>query len=166
MKRQNLKKAFALSALMAFVITGSAYAADFTVNAGDENTDTPTINVGTDDFTNHGKVIATDSITVDGGTFNNTGTIETGILDILTNNSNEIAGAITADKFIFRGSKDQFDYIHGLSAKLTANELRIIGTKSDINPQMATGLQVLNEDVLKNVENIVVESQTQIMAKK
>lgn len=158
MKRQNLKKAFALSALMAFVITGSAYAADFTVNAGDENTDTPTINVGTDDFTNHGKVIATDSITVDGGTFNNTGTIETGILDILTNNSNEIAGAITADKFIFRGSKDQFDYIHGLSAKLTANELRIIGTKSDINPQMATGLQVLNEDVLKNVENIVVES--------
>ena len=79
-------------------------------------------------------------------------------MDILTNNSNEIAGAITADKFIFRGSKDQFDYIHGLSAKLKANELLIIGTKSDINPQMATGLQVLNEDVLKNVENIVVES--------
>ena len=36
MKKSNLKKAFALSALMAFVITGSAYAADFTVNAGEE----------------------------------------------------------------------------------------------------------------------------------
>lgn len=158
MKKSNLKKAFALSALMAFVITGSAYAADFTVNAGEERTDVPTINVGTDDFTNNGTVVAKDSITVNGGTFNNTGTIETGTLDILTNNSKEIAGAITADKFIFRGSKDQFDYIHGLSAKLKANELLIIGTKSDINPQMATGLQVLNEDVLKNVENIVVES--------
>lgn len=158
MKKSNLKKAFALSALMAFVITGSASAADFTVKYGEKITDVPTINVGTDDFTNNGTVIAKDSITVDGGTFNNTGTIETGTLDILTNNSNEIAGAITADKFIFRGSKDQFDYIHGLSAKLKANELLIIGTKSDINPQMATGLQVLNEDVLKNVENIVVES--------
>ena len=31
MKKSNLKKAFALSALMAFVITGSAYAADVDV---------------------------------------------------------------------------------------------------------------------------------------
>lgn len=159
MKKSNLKKAFALSALMAFVITGSAYAADVDVAKDTTKKDNPTINVETGQhFNNAGTVIAEDSITVDGGTFNNTGTIETGTLDILTNNSNEIAGAITADKFIFRGSKDQFDYIHGLSAKLKANELLIIGTKSDINPQMATGLQVLNEDVLKNVENIVVES--------
>ena len=158
MKKHNLKRALALSALMAFVITGSAYAADFTVNAGEERTDTPTINVGTDDFTNHGKVIATDSITVDGGTFNNTGTIETGTLDILTTNGDEIAGSITADQFIYRGLKDQHGYTRGLSAKLKANELRIIGTKSDKNPQMATGLQVLNDDVLKNVENIVIES--------
>lgn len=159
MKKSNLKKAFALSALMAFVITGSAYAADVDVAKDTTKKDNPTINVETGQhFNNAGTVIAEDSITVDGGTFNNTGTIETGTLDILTNNSNEIAGAITADKFIFRGLKDQFDCIHGLSAKLKANELLIIGTKSDINPQMATGLQVLNEDVLKNVENIVVES--------
>ena len=159
MKKSNLKKAFALSALMAFVITGSAYAENVDVAKDTTKKDNPTINVETGQhFNNAGTVIAEDSITVDGGTFNNTGTIETGTLDILTNNSNEIAGAITADKFIFRGSKDQFDYIHGLSAKLKANELLIIGTKSDINPQMATGLQVLNEDVLKNVENIVVES--------
>ena len=159
MKKSNFKKAFALSALMAFVITGSAYAESIKVDEGQTKNDTSVIEVGQNDiFENAGTVNATESITVNDGTFNNTGTIETGTLDILTNNSNEIAGAITADKFIFRGSKDQFDYIHGLSAKLTANELLIIGTKSDINPQMATGLQVLNEDVLKNVENIVVES--------
>lgn len=161
MKKSNLKKAFALSALMAFVITGSAYAADFTVNAGEEKTDVPTINVGTDDFTNNGTVVAKDSITVNGGTFNNTGTgstIETGTLDILTNNGTEIAGTIIADKFIYRGVKDQHSYTRGLSAKLTVNELHIIGTKSDKNQQMATGLQVLKDDVLSNVENIIVES--------
>ena len=160
MKKSNLKKAFALSALMAFVITGSAYAADFTVNAGEEKTDVPTINVGTDDFTNNGTVIAEDSITVDGGTFNNTGTgtIKTGTLDILTNNGTEIAGTIIADKFIYRGLKHQHSYTRGLSAKLKVNELHIIGTKSDKNQQMATGLQVLKDDVLSNVENIIVES--------
>lgn len=159
MKKSNLKKAFALSALMAFVITGSAYAADVDVAKDTTKKDNPTINVETGQhFNNAGTVIAEDSITVDSGTFNNTGTIETGTLDILTNNSKEIAGAITADKFIFRGSKDQFDYIHGLSAKLKVNELHIIGTKSDNNPQMATGLQVLKNDVLSDVENIIVES--------
>ena len=85
MKKSNFKKAFALSALMAFVITGSAYAADFIVNAGDEKTDVPTINVGTDKFTNNGTVVAKDSITVDGGTFYNTGDIETGTLNIYGN---------------------------------------------------------------------------------
>ena len=158
MKKSNLKKAFALSALMAFVITGSAYAADFIVNAGDERTDVPTINVGTAKFSNNGTVVAKDSITVDGGTFNNTGTIETGTLDILTNNGTEIAGTIIADKFIYRGVKDQGSYTRGLSAELTTDELHIIGTKSDINKQMQTGLQVLNKDVLKNVNNIYVES--------
>ncbi len=158
MKKSNLKKAFALSALMAFVITGSAYAADFIVNAGDEKTDVPTINVGTDKFSNNGTVVAKDSITVDGGTFYNTGDIETGTLNILTNNGTEIAGTIIADKFIYRGVKDQHSYTRGLSAKLTVNELHIIGTKSNINPQMATGLQVLNNDVLSDVENIIVES--------
>ena len=161
MKKSNLKKAFALSALMAFVITGSAYAADVDVAKDTTKKDNPTINVETGQhFNNAGTVIAEDSITVDGGTFNNTntGTIETGTLDILTNNGTEIAGTITADKFIYRGLKDQHSYTRGLSAKLTVNELHIIGTKSDINQQMATGLQVLKDDVLSNVENIIVES--------
>lgn len=161
MKKSNLKKAFALSALMAFVITGSAYAESIKVDEGQTKNDTSVIEVGQNDiFENAGTVNATESITVNDGTFNNTGnaTIETGTLDILTNNGTEIAGTIIADKFIYRGVKDQHSYTRGLSAKLTVNELHIIGTKSDKNKNIATGLQVLNEDVLKNVNNIYVES--------
>ncbi len=155
MKKQNFKKVFALSALMAFVITGNAYAADFTVNAGDEKTDTPTINVGTDDFTNNGKVIATDKITVDGGTFTNNGTIETGTLDIYGNGNDkaEIAGTITANKeFIYRGIGGNL-YDRKLSAKLDTDKLKIIGKANQ------TGLQIMNNDVLSNVGEIVVEAQ-------
>ena len=162
MKKQNVKKVFALSALMAFVITGSAYAENVNVAQGATKDDTSVIKVEQNEsFKNDGIVIANKSITIDGGTFNNTGTgstIETGTLDILTNNGTEIAGTIIADKFIYRGVKDQHSYTRGLSAKLTVNELHIIGTKSDKNQQMATGLQVLKDDVLSNVENIIVES--------
>lgn len=147
---------------MAFVITGSAYAEEnVDVADGDIKYDKTVITVDPGgSFKNAGTVIADESITVNGGTFNNTGTgtIKTGTLDILTNNGTEIAGTITADKFIYRGVKDQGSYTRGLSAKLTTDELHIIGTKSDINQQMQTGLQVLNNDVLSNVENIIVES--------
>lgn len=155
MKKSNLKKAFALSALMAFVITGSAYAADFIVNAGDEITNVPTINVGTDKFTNNGTVVAKDSITVDGGTFTNNETIETGTLDIYGNGNDkeEIAGTITANKeFIYRGIGGNL-YDRKLYAVLDTPVLHIIGTTNQ------TGLQIMNNDVLTNVDKIIVESQ-------
>lgn len=154
MKKSNFKKAFALSALMAFVITGSAYAADFTVNAGEERTDVPTINVGTYKFSNNGTVVAKDSITVDGGTFYNTGDIETGTLNIYGNiyDDYEIKGNIKANnKIIYRGTADNL-YTRGLSAKLDTPELQIIGTK------VPTGLQILNNEVLNDVGNIVIKS--------
>ena len=154
MKRQNLRKAFALSTLMAFVITGSAYAADFTVNAGDEKTDTPTINVGTDDFTNHGKVIATDSTTVDGGTFNNTGTIETGTLDIYGNGNDkaEIAGTITANnEFIYSGIGGN-NFWRPLTAIVNTPKLHIIGNVNQ------TGLQVFDSKTLAGVKEIYIVS--------
>lgn len=166
MKKSNLKKAFALSALMAFVITGSAYAENVDVGAKDQY-QKDNITVGADEyFDNAGTVKASEKIVIDAGGFRNIGTIETKILDILTNkakggeiqSSSEISGIITADKFIYRGVKDQHSYTRGLSAKLTVNELHIIGTKSDKNKNIATGLQVLNEDVIKNVNNIYVES--------
>lgn len=156
MKKSNFKKAFALSALMAFVITGSAYAADFTVNPGEEKTDVPTINVGTDDFTNNnGTVIAKDSITVNGGTFNNTGKITTGTLEIYSNPNDkaDIAGSINASQgFIYRGINSNL-YDRKLYAKLDTPVLHIIGTTNQ------TGLQIMNNDVLTNVDKIIVESQ-------
>ncbi len=154
MKKSNLKKAFALSALMAFVITGSAYAADFTVNAGDEETDVPTINVGTDKFSNNGTVVAEDSITVDGGTFNNTGNIQTGTLNIYGNTKDdyEITGNIKAsDKIIYRGTADDL-YTRRLLAELYTPELQIIGEKKQ------TGLQIFDSNTLANVKNIFIES--------
>ena len=154
MKKSNLKKAFALSALMAFVITGSAYAADFTVNAGEEKTDVPTINVGTYDFTNNGTVVAKDSITVNGGTFNNTGDIETGTLNIYGNiyDDYEITGNIKAsDKIIYRGTADDL-YTRRLLAELYTPELQIIGEKKQ------TGLQIFDSNTLANVKNIFIES--------
>lgn len=153
MKKSDFKKAFALSALMAFVITGSAYAADFTVNSDEVKTDVPSIDVGTDDFTNKGTVIAKDSITVNGGTFTNTGTIETGTLDIYGNKYDqaEIAGSITANKIIYRGINGNL-YARQLSAKLNTPELQIIGTTHQ------TGLQIFNSDTLANVEKIFIES--------
>lgn len=156
MKKHCLKKTLALNALMALVMTGSAYAADFTdftVNAGDERRDVAEINVDTGKFKNAGTVIADTSITVKGGTFTNTGSIITDTLDI-SGNSNDtakIAGNITADTFIYRGIAGNL-YARDLSAALTTNELHIIGTNNQ------TGLRVLNENVLDNVGKIVVES--------
>lgn len=153
MKKHCLKKTLALNALMAFVITGSAYAADFTVNAGEERNDVAEIDVGTGNFKNEGKVSADTSITVKGGTFTNTGSIITGTLDISGNDNDkaEIAGNITADTFTYQGIAGDL-YKRGLSAALTTDKLHIIGTTKQ------TGLKVLNKHVLDNVGKIVVES--------
>ena len=156
MKKSNFKKAFALSALMAFVITGSAYAAD--VNVGEEKTEefTSAIVVDSDQsFYNAGTVNADQSITVDKGSFTNTstGTINTTTLDIWNKSKIDIAGTINAsDKIIYRGVYNGNFYDVNLSAKLDTPELRIIGT------DWQTGLNVLNNEVLANVDNIFVES--------
>lgn len=156
MKKSNFKKAFALSALMAFVITGSAYAADVDVAKDTTKKDNPTINVETGQhFNNAGTVIAEDSITVNGGTFNNTGTITTGTLEIYSNPNDkaDIAGSINASQgFIYRGINSNL-YDRKLYAELDTPVLHIIGTTNQ------TGLQIMNNDVLTNVDKIIVESQ-------
>lgn len=156
MKKSDFKKTFALSALMAFVITGSAYAKSVNVAQGGTKTDETVITVGNDEsFNNDGTVTADESITIDGGRFYNTGTINTGILDIheSEHNTSKIDGSITAsDKIIYRGT-DTALYTRGLSAKLDTPELQIIGTKNQ------TGLQILNNEVLNNVDKIVIKSE-------
>ena len=160
MKKHNLRKAFALCALMAFVITGSAYAANVDVIEGEIKKDDPAAIevIGEEHFKNAGTVNATESITVNGGYFNNTGTINTGILDIYGNandNNNspasEIKGEIFADKIIYRGIAGNL-LDRKISAKLDTDELQIIGTTN------LTGLRILNNDVLTNVDKIIVDS--------
>lgn len=116
MKKSNLKKAFALSALMAFVITGSAYADNVDVADGDKYDKTViTVDPG-GSFKNAGTVIADESITVNGGTFNNTGNIQTGTLNIYGNTKDdyEITGNIKAsDKIIFIVGR-QMIFIHAV----------------------------------------------------
>ena len=156
MKKHNLKRALALSALMAFVITGSAYAES--VNVGEEMTEefTSAIVVDSDQsFYNAGTVNAAQSITVDKGSFTNTstGTINTTTLDIWNKSKIDIAGTINAtDAIIYRGVYNGNFYDVNLSAKLDTPELHIIGT------DWQAGLNVLNNDVLANVDNIFVES--------
>ena len=156
MKKSNFKKAFALSALMAFVITGSAYAENVDVGEEKKEEFTSDIIVDSDQsFYNAGTVNADQSITVDKGSFTNTstGTINTTTLDIWNKSKIDIAGTINAsDKIIYRGVYNGNFYDVNLSAKLDTPELRIIGTDRQ------TGLNVLNNEVLANVDNIFVES--------
>ena len=156
MKKHNLRKAFALSALMAFVITGSAYAESINVGATDPEFNKDVIAVGSNEaFNNAGTVNASESITVDGGTFNNTGTIETGTLEIsgLGSDQATIAGSITAtDKIVYHGHPGNQMW-RPVSAVLITPDLQIIDTH---NAQ--TGFEILNNNVLTNVGKILIES--------
>ena len=156
MKKNNLKKSLALSVLMAFVITGSVYAESVNVSAGERKDDRPAINVRSGEiFSNAGTVVASESITVNNGLFKNSGTIETGILDIYGNASDQsqILGKITAkEKIIYSGIGGN-NFWRSLSAQLTTPELSVIGGN------VQTGLEILNNNVLRNVKKIVIESQ-------
>lgn len=159
MKKSNLKKAFALSALMAFVITGSAYAESIKVVQGATKDDTSVIKVEQNEsFKNDGTVIANKSITIDGGTFNNTntGTIKTGTLEIYgtTSDRDPIEGRISASNKIIYRDHGPNNAIYGreLSAELITPQLHIIGKDSQ------TGLNVTNNSVLTQVGEILVES--------
>ena len=155
MRKHNLRKAFALSALMAFVITGSAYAESINVGATDPEFNKDVIAVGSNEaFNNAGTVNASESITVDGGTFNNTGTIETGTLDIYGNGNDkaEIAGTITANnEFIYSGIGGN-NFWRPLTAIVNTPKLHIIGNVNQ------TGLQVFNSKTLAGVKEIYIVS--------
>ena len=175
MKKSNLKKAFALSALMAFVITGSAYAESIKVGANDpeykkdnitvgeneyfDNAGTVTVNesiiVDGGSFKNTDTVTANESITITDGTFNNTGTINTKTLEIsgLGTDQSPIAGSITAtDKIVYHGHPGNQMW-RKVSAELITPDLQIIDTH---NAQ--TGFEILNNNVLTNVGKILIES--------
>ena len=155
MSKKMMKRSLALGALMAFVITGSAWAAD--VNVADGNTvsyENLTLN-SDENFTNAGTLNVTGAINLNGGDFSNTGIINTDVLDITTNNSPKptIAGTINATTRIeYHGTPGANCYGVNLDAVLCTPLLKIIGNNNE------TGLVVKNSTVLKDVGAIIVES--------
>lgn len=157
MKKHNLRKAFALSALMAFVITGSAYADNVEVKAGNTKNETNiTVNSG-EIFNNAGTVNATESIIINSGTFQNSGNINTKNLEILVDNWKAIefnGGTLTADTITYKGTDDTGGYPIKLNdTVLVADQLNI----TDNNISMI-GLGVSNTESLSNVNKINIIS--------
>lgn len=157
MKKSNFKKAFALSALMAFVITGSAYAENVEVKAGNTKNET-NITVNSDEiFNNAGTVNATESIIINSGTFQNSGNINTKNLEILVDNWKAIefnGGTLTADTITYKGTDDTGGYPIKLNdTVLVADQLNI----TDNNISMI-GLGVSNTESLSNVNKINIIS--------
>lgn len=157
MKKSNFKKAFALSALMAFVITGSAYADNVEVKAGNTKNETNiTVNSG-EIFNNAGTVNATESIIINSGTFQNSGNINTKNLEILVDNWEAIefnGGTLTADTITYKGTDDTGGYPIKLNdTVLVADQLNI----TDNNISMI-GLGVSNTESLSNVNKINIIS--------
>lgn len=157
MKKSNFKKAFALSALMAFVITGSAYANDLDTkdfkNTGTLEGFYSTITVTDGTFDNTG-TLGAEKVTINNGIFLNTGTIKVDILDIYGNSNDkaDIAGTITANKeFIYSGIGGN-NFWRPLTAIVDTPKLHIIG---EVNQ---TGLQIFNSETLANVKEIFIES--------
>ena len=154
MKKENITRGLALGALMAFVITGSALAENITVNVNGVKEDMPKIEVQAGEtFQNAGTVNASESVTVNGGIFKNTGTINTTVLDVYgnTNDKNPIAGIINAsEKFVYRGIAGNL-YPRGLSATLNTPLLHIIGISHP------TGFLVSDNTVLENVDSVIIE---------
>lgn len=158
MKKSNLKKAFALSALMAFVITGSAYAESIKVDEGQTKNDTSVIEVGQNDiFENAGTVNATESIIINSGTFINSGDINTKNLEILVDNWKAIefnGGTLTAKTITYKGTDDTGGYPIKLNdTVLVADQLNI----TDNNISMI-GLGVSNTESLSKVNKINIIS--------
>ena len=158
MKKSNLKKAFALSALMAFVITGSAYAESIKVGANDPEYKKDNITVGENEyFDNAGTVNATESIIINSGTFINSGDINTKNLEILVDNWKAIefnGGTLTAKTITYKGTDDTGGYPIKLNdTVLVADQLNI----TDNNISMI-GLGVSNTESLSKVNKINIIS--------
>lgn len=142
---------------MAFVITGSAYADNVEVKAGNTKNETNiTVNSG-EIFNNAGTVNATESIIINSGTFQNSGNINTKNLEILVDNWKAIefnGGTLTADTITYKGTDDTGGYPIKLNdTVLVADQLNI----TDNNISMI-GLGVSNTESLSNVNKINIIS--------
>lgn len=159
MKKRAFKRNLALGVLIACSLTGPVYAASIDVASGTVKNDDPVITVGTGDtFKNAGTVKADSSITIDKGEFTNSGTINTGTLDILGGGHNSIAfngGTINAsNKIIYQGTQTDHYLVSLGTTILTTPELIIQG--DDQRHQI--GLLVNDNTNISGVKKITINS--------
>lgn len=105
-------------------------------------------------LSNAGTVEATDSITVDGGFFENTGKLATGTLTISGHASDQspIAGEIYANKeFLYKGIAGNLA-AREVTASIHTPVLHIQGNTNQ------TGFKITGDNVLENVNKIILES--------
>ena len=103
-------------------------------------------------MTNSGFIVNNSIVVADYGTFNNTGTIKTGVLDIAVAQANNIGGTIEAtEKFTYRGAAGN-NFRQALSATVVTPLLEIIGKTTS-----QTGLEIQSQAVLIGIEAIRVE---------
>lgn len=105
-------------------------------------------------LSNAGTVEATDSITVDGGFFENTGKLATGTLTISGHASDQspIAGEIYANKeFLYKGIAGNL-VAREVTASIHTPVLHIQGNTNQ------TGFKITGDNVLENVNKIILES--------
>ncbi len=160
MKKRAFKRNLALGVLIACSLTGPVYATSIDVASGTVKNDDPVITVGTGDtFKNAGTVKADSSITIDKGEFTNSGTINTGTLDILGGGHNSIAfngGTINASKkIIYQGTQSDHYALPLNNTILDTPELVIQGTSQGNQ----VGLLVSDPQTLTSVDKITIDSK-------
>lgn len=163
MKKSNLMRQVvcAVLALGTVTVGTTAMAESLTVTSGQtHNAQAISINAN-EKLSNAGTVEATDSITVDGGFFVNTGTLKTGTLTIFGDKSDQspIAGEIYAGKkFLYKGIAGNH-FWRKVTASIHTPVLHIQGNQNQ------TGFEITDDDVLKDVNKIIIESINNIESK-
>lgn len=125
---------------------GAPYTDDITVSSEGEYAN----------LTNSGFIVNNSIVVADYGTFNNTGTIKTGVLDIAVAQANNIGGTIeVTEKFTYRGAAGN-NFRQALSATVVTPLLEIIGKTTN-----QTGLEIQSQAVLDGIDTIRVEGNGQ-----
>ena len=136
-------------------VSGSALAENVNVAAGETKSDEAAISIGSSEkFVNAGTVNASERITVNNGFFQNTGTVNTRVLDIKGHASDQsaIAGNINAtEKFVYRGIAGNLA-ARKLEAQVNTPLLHILGTT------VQTGFKISDEKVLAKVDKVIIEA--------
>lgn len=158
MKKSNLMRQVvcAVLALGTVTVGTTVMAESLTVRSGEVQTGKSISINANEKLSNEGTVEATDSITVDGGYFENknTGTLKTGTLTIFGHASDQstIAGEIYAGKeFLYKGIAGNLA-AREVTASIHTPVLHIQGNKYQ------TGFKITSDDVLKDVDKIILES--------